>query len=301
MPYAAAISADEREATATVERMQREFQAVCALQAAALDDEGARTMKGHMPVISRPVPALLWRFYERAGWRTDCALGRQWLMTMVRTLGDSRVVEEFHRFLRLLMRRGSNQTRSRDEKMLWCIQSPVLPGRKCNRVEVTKNAFLSQWSDRQLAKEVPKKAWSPKKQDLSAAWSAILNPHKGWTSLSPESKRVEAAAWKALLRHATMAPAVAALLPVGNARMSVLFAKHSLVRASDSTVVFVTTQHDKYGVWAVRLEALSPSVFSVSPHVQMLHSWSIHGWEAASFPAVSPAAMQTEGAPAYGG
>ena len=49
LAYAAALSADEGEAAATVQRMERDFSAVCLLQASALVDDGARAMVSHMP------------------------------------------------------------------------------------------------------------------------------------------------------------------------------------------------------------------------------------------------------------
>ena len=65
--------------------------------------------------------------------------------------------------------------------------------------------------------------------------------------------------------------------------------------------MFVTTHHDKYGCWAVRLESWAPAYYSVSTCVKMLHTWSSRGWGAAPFKPVSPATVRANGLPPYGG
>ena len=112
---------------------------------------------------------------------------------------------------------------------------------------------------------------------------------------------MEAAAWKALLRHAALPNNVASLLPVGKARLSALFPSQALVQAADGGDVWVTTAHDRYGVWALRLEEHSPDYFSVTADIRMLHTWSSKGFVAASFKPVSPARIQLGGIAPFGG
>ena len=220
---------------------------------------------------------------------------------MAQTLGDSRVVEELHRFLRLLQKRGSNTKRSKLEKLLWTIASPVLPGRKCNHLNITKEQFLAQWSDPTLAKELKKGAFSPKAASLPASWSRILSPSRDWASFSTDAKRVEAAAWRAVQAHADMPAAISTLIPVQSARLSCLFSSQCLVTPTSGGDIFVTTTHDKFGVWSLPVELLSPGIYTVSPSARMLHSWGAEGWEAADFRIHTPAAMHAAGMPPYGG
>ena len=85
--------------------MRKDFQIVCDLDDAARTDDAAIKIRKELSPVLKPVIYILYLMFESYDFdAARCSIGLRWIRGLTELIPDSRLIEEFHCYVRQIVR-----------------------------------------------------------------------------------------------------------------------------------------------------------------------------------------------------
>ncbi len=274
MKYASLASSNDQVRIRCAETMRVDWANLLRLEAAALVNAQAAELRASIPAADATPNRLLYMLFERHGFDANCHEGQKYLRALLQSFTDSRLVEEHHQVLRDLERASRHNVTGKLARMQSCRRGAILEGRGIPTVKVTKEQFVSSFFRKPT---ISKKTWLSHGHKLPAHWERLLQPGKTWTSPTPQSARVFAAAMAWLSYFNEQNLQARQDVTITSARLTCAVPNMHLLRRLEDDALFFVLESAKWGALSLTVEVARQNVYVVTGEVAWIHVLALEG------------------------
>ena len=165
-------------------QMKADFQAVLQLEQAAADSGASLQILNDLKPLLTPLVRIMYLLFEQDSWQSESEGGVSILRGLLRTLPDSKIVEDLHGVVRQQRNSQRNKKQSCHQIQELVTQSNVLSEREIRHVAaIDRECFLQAFKGTPDRKRL--KRYYARAHALPERWSNIM-ARKNWGTLSEE-------------------------------------------------------------------------------------------------------------------
>lgn len=178
----------------SLQRMKKDLKLLIALELSGVPHSD--NLLADAKLLANDCVRLCMLGFEASGWNPNHRPSTEILISLVRTLPDSKLIEDTHGRIRMRQKSQSNEKLTRPAVQLIVNDSGTLEEREIRHgPAVTQDAFLQLWRETKDTYKANARC-NPKTHKLPKFFGKIMKRERSWAAITEPNLRCSAAAWE---------------------------------------------------------------------------------------------------------